>query len=128
MAPWGSGPRRGAEPGGHALPPLAHRSPGFRPTGSGGSDRPAKGHPAKGRQRVLTTNQQIGALCATMAAEQEEHDRLSRLMRKIKCGGAQGQDAAKARAGVKSDEEVIEWAKAALPGLRQWLLSRPESF
>jgi len=63
-----------------------------------------------------------------MAAEQEEHDRLSRLMRKIKCGGAQGHEAAKAYAGIKSDEELIEWAKAALPGLRRGLLGGPKSF
>jgi hypothetical protein len=96
-------------------------------TGPAGG-QPAKGRPAKGRQRALTTNQQIEALCTTMAVEQKEHDRLRRLMRKVKRGGAQGHDAAKAYACVKSDEEVIEWAKAALPGLRQWLLGGPKSF
>jgi hypothetical protein len=78
-------------------------------TGPAGG-RPAKGRPAKRRQRTLTTNQQIEALCATMAAEQKEHDRLRKLMRKLERGGAQGRDAAKAYAGVKSDEELIDWA------------------
>ena len=63
-----------------------------------------------------------------MAAEQKEHDRLRRLMRKVKRCSAQGHEAAKAYAGIKSDEELIEWAKAALPGLRRWLLGGPKSF
>jgi hypothetical protein len=76
----------------------------------------AGGPPPKGRQRPPAGEQQIET--QTMAAEQREHDLLSRLMRKVERGGAQCREAEKAYAGVKSDEELIEWAKAALPGLR----------
>ena len=77
------------------------------------------GRPPAGEQQIETQ---------TMAAEQKGHDRLRRLMRKVERGGAQGREAAKAYAGGKSDEELIEWAKATLPRLRQWLLGRPKSF
>jgi hypothetical protein len=80
--------------------------------------RVAKPEPSPEVRRIEAMLDKIGE---QRRAEEARAKLRQKFLRKVERGTFTLADA-RAYAGVKTNDELIAWAKAALPGLRQWLL------